>query len=82
MKKENKIGEITFENFIQLRKVLEEAWNRGKLEQSIKDLKKETDSYNRIAKKLGIEITEKSKVEDTMNFNQWFLEIIKKIQIL
>lgn len=78
MKDKNEIGEITFENFIHLRDVLEEAWNRGKFEQASEDLKKETNSYLKIAKMLGVNISAKPEISDPKTFQEWFLEIVKK----
>ena len=83
MKTENKLGEITFETFIQLREVLEEAWSRGKLEQSVKSLENEVNDYKEIAKKLGVKnFDPKNKIEIPMTFQEWFLEISKTIKPL
>jgi len=81
MKTKNKLGEITFENFIQLRDFLEEAWNRGKLEQSVESLNKEKNSYKELAKKLGIKNFDPAeKIETPMSFQEWFLEITKTFE--
>ena len=81
MKEENKIGEITFENIIQLREILEEAWNRGRLEQSIVDLEKDKKQAQILAKKLGLGDLKQPKSLEPQCFQQWFLEIIKRITI-
>jgi len=81
MIEKHEIGEITFDNIIQLKTVLEEAWNRGRLEQSTKDLDKEIKSYKKLAKSLGIKSLETEETPTAPNFQEWFLGIIKKIVV-
>ena len=83
MKTENHIGEITFDNLIQLRDTLEEAWNRGKFEQATEDLIKEKKSYLKLAAQLGIKkFNTGIDIEAPLNFQQWFLRIVKKMQMI
>ena len=81
MIEKHEIGEITFDNIIQLRDVLEEAWNRGMLDQSTRDLKKEIKNCKRLAKTLGIKDLKADEPPIVMNFQEWFLEIIKQITV-
>ena len=81
MKEETHIGEITFDNIIQLKELLEEAWNRGKLEQSTLDLKKEKKSYLKLAKKLGVKDINVGECPQSMGFQEWFLEMVKQITV-
>ena len=82
MKTENKTGEITFENLIQLRAILEQAWTRGKLEQAVTDLKRERKTAKKLAKQLGIKFDHKAETPKAETFQEWFLSVVKKMQIL
>lgn len=81
MKEGNSLGEITFENIVELKKILEEAWDRGMLEQSVKDIKKEGKSYKKIAKRLGINHLELGDPPSAPQFREWFIEVMKRIAV-
>lgn len=80
MKTENKIGEITFDNIIQLKELLKQAWLNGKVEQAYESLEKEAASYQRLAKKLGLkELKKNNGMDRPHTFETWFLDFVKDL---
>jgi len=82
MKTENRIGEITFDNILQLRELLKQAWLLGKVEQARESLEKEKETYRKLASLLGVKkLKEPSNAEAPEVFETWFLDFVKDLDI-
>ena len=81
MKTENSLGEVTFDNVLQLRELMKQAWLMGKVEQAGQSLDKEREAYRKLARTLGIKLREPANPDAPMSFESWFLEFVKSLEI-
>lgn len=77
----DRIGNITFDNILQLRELLKQAWLLGKMEQAKESLDKERNSYRQLAKHLGLKLKEPKGPEVPVTFETWFLDFVKDLEI-
>ena len=80
-KEKDRIGNITFDNILQLRELLKQAWLLGRVEQAKESLDKERDSYRNLARHLGFKMKEPKEPDLPQTFETWFLDFVKSLDI-
>ena len=77
----DRIGNITFDNILQLRELLKQAWLLGRVEQARESLEKEKASYRNLAAHLGMKLKDPKDPEAPQTFETWFLDFVKDLEI-